>query len=78
MLCNKIYRCVETFVSVILFNSFPTVSLHKKAAIHQVTTMLAASKNVIFPGAGARVITKVSGHQYWWLADGYDLEIRHF
>ena len=51
--------------------------------------MLATSKNVLFPGrnlqlitgtddpspTGARVITKVSGHQYWWLAGGYDLEI---
>ena len=25
-------------------------TLHKKATIHQVTTMLATSKNVIFPG----------------------------
>ena len=28
--------------------------------------------------AGARVITKVSGHQHLWLAGGYDLEIGHF
>ena len=28
--------------------------------------------------AGAQVIIKVSGHQYQWLADGYDLEIGHF
>ena len=28
--------------------------------------------------AGAWVIIKVSGHQYWWLADGYNLEIGHF
>ena len=27
---------------------------------------------------GAWVIIKVSGHQYWWLAVGYDLEIGHF
>ena len=26
----------------------------------------------------AWVIIKVSGHQYRWLADGYDLEIGHF
>ena len=26
---------------------------------------------------GTRVIIKVLGHQYWWLADVYDLEIRH-
>ena len=54
--------------------------------------MLATSENVLFPGhnylltigtddpslAGARVIIKVSGHQYQWLAGGYDLEIGHF
>ena len=64
-------------------------SLSKKATIHQVTTMLATSKNVLFPGhnhllttgtdvsslAGARVIIEVLSHQYWWLAGGYDLEI---
>ena len=57
------------------------MALRKKATIHQVTTMLATSKNVLFPGhnhllttgiedpsfAGARAIIKVSGHQYWWL-----------
>ena len=41
-------------------------TLHKKATIHQVTI------------AGTRVIIKMSGHQYWWLAGGYDLEIGHF
>ena len=55
--------------------------------------MLDTSKNVLFPGqnhllttgtddpsvlAGARVIIKVSGHQYWWLVGAYDLEIGHF
>ena len=24
------------------------------------------------------MIIKVKGHQYWWLAGGYDLEIGHF
>ena len=66
-------------------------TLRKEATIHQVTTMLAASNNVIFPGhnhllttgtddpslADARVIIKVSVHQYWWLAGGYDLQIGH-
>ena len=28
--------------------------------------------------AGARAIIKVLGHQYWWLAGGYDLDIQHF
>ena len=54
--------------------------------------MLATSKKVPFPGhnhllttgtddpslAGARAIIKVSGHQYRWLAGGYDMEIGHF
>ena len=61
----------------------------QKATINQVTTMLATSKNVLFPdhnhllttGAddpsltGTRMIIKASGHQYRWLAGGYDLEI---
>ena len=25
-----------------------------------------------------RAIIKVKGHEYWWLAGSYDLEIRHF
>ena len=67
-------------------------TLRKKATIHQVTTMLTTSKNVLFPGhnhllttgtddpslAGTQAIIKVLGHQYWWLAGGYDLEIGHF
>ena len=54
--------------------------------------MLPTSKNVLFPGpnhlqttgtddpslTGAQVIIKVSGHQHWWLAGGYDLDIGHF
>ena len=47
--------------------------------------MLATFNNVLFPGhnhllttAGIQTIIKVSGHQYWWLAGGYDLEIGHF
>ena len=64
-----------------------------KNTIHQVTTVLAISKNVLFPGynhlhwwpftliitlAGAQAIIKVSGHQYQWLVGGYNLEIGHF
>ena len=54
--------------------------------------MLATSKNVQCPGhnhllttgtddpslIGAQAIIKVPGHQYQWLASGYDLEIGHF
>ena len=64
----------------------------QKATIHQVTTTLVTSKNVLFPGhnhllttsiedpllAGSRAIIKGSGHQYHWLAGGYDLEIGQF
>ena len=67
-------------------------STAQKATIHQVTAMLATSKNVIFPGhnhllttciddpslTGAQAIIKVSGHQYWRLAGDYNLEIGHF
>ena len=66
-------------------------SVCKKSTIHQVTTALATSKNVLFPGhnhllttgtddpslAGVRAIIKMSGHQYQCLAGGYDLEIGH-
>ena len=27
---------------------------------------------------GAWAIIKVMGHQHWWLAGGYELEIEHF
>ena len=64
----------------------------KKATIHQLTTMLSTSKNVLVPGhnhllttsadepsfADIRTIIKVSGHQHRWLAGGYELEIGHF
>ena len=68
------------------------LSLAKKVTIHQVTTVLATSKKVLFPGhnnllttsaadpslTGAQAIIRVSGHQRRWLAGGYDLEIGHF
>ena len=70
----------------------PSSNTAQKATMHQVTTMLATSKNVLFPDhnhllttatddhslAGTRVIIKVSGHHYRWLAGGYDPKIRHF
>ena len=48
--------------------------------------MLATSKNELYPGhshllrtgtddpslTGTRAIIKVSGHQHWWLAGGYN------
>ena len=54
----------------------------EKATIHQVTTMLATSKNVLFPGHNHLLTTgtddptlslspegqRVQGHQYQWLA----------
>ena len=46
-----------------------------KATIHQVTTMLATSKNVLFPGHIHLLTTSTDG---WWLACTYDLEIGHF
>ena len=66
-------------------------NLGKKAAIHQVTTVLATSKNVLFPGhyhllnTGTDYLTLdycsstfEKCHQCGWLAGGYDLEIGHF
>ena len=54
--------------------------------------MLATSKNVLYPGhnhlpttgtddpllTGTWAIIKATGHQYRWLAGGYNLEIGHF
>ena len=74
------------------FYQYVKWSLGKKGIIHQVTTMLATSKNVLFPGHNHLLTTsaddltlwlspkqqRVKGHQHWWLAGGYDLEIEHF
>ena len=64
----------------------------QKNTIHQVTTMLATSKNVLLPGYNHLLTTsaddptlsllpqrqRVKGYQHRWLAGGYDLEIGHF
>ena len=34
--------------------------------------------DTLLAGAGDWAIIKVLSHQHWWLADGEDLEIRHF
>ena len=63
----------------------------KKPTIHHLTTMLATSKNVLFPGhnhllttstddpplASTRAIIKASGQKYRWLVGGCNLEIGH-
>ena len=55
------------------------ITLRKKATIHQVTIMLATSKNVLFPGhkhlltIGADDTLIIA-----WSSGGYDLEIGHF
>ena len=36
------------------------------------------TEHLIITLADARAIIKLSGHQYWWLAGGYDLEIGQF
>ena len=67
-------------------------TLRKKATIHQLTTMLFTSKNLLFPGYNHMLTTGaddpslwlssksqlVKGHQHGWLEGGYDLEIEHF
>ena len=56
----------------------------QKATIHQVTTILATSKNVLFPShnhlltTGADDVTPRLSPQCQWLAGGYDLDIGHF
>ena len=77
---------------IVLYKAVLQITLYQKATIHQVTTMLATSKNVLFPGhnhlltIGADdpsltddwTIINVSGHQHRWLVGGYELEIGHF
>ena len=66
--------------------------LDKKSSVQQLTTMLATSKNVLFPGHNPPLTTgaddptlwlspkhqQVKGHQHTWFAGGYDLETGHF
>ena len=60
-----------------------TLTLRTKATIHQITTMLATFKNVLFPGPNHLLTTgtddptllspksqRVKGDQYQWLAGG--------
>ena len=62
-------------------------TLGKTDTIHQLTTMLATSKNALFPGHNHLLTTgaddpklflspdrqQVNGHPYRWLAGGYDI-----
>ena len=63
---------------------FPLPSCHyraKKPTIHQVTTMLATSKNVLFPGHNHLPTTSTDNpiQQFdYRLSASYDLEIGHF
>ena len=64
----------------------------KKATIHKATTMLATSENVLCPSLNHLLTTGTDdpmlwlsserqwakGHQYMWLAGGYNMEIGHF
>ena len=68
------------------------VTQRKKVTIHQVTAMLSTSKNALFPAHNHLLTTgvddltlklspehqRVKGHQYRWLAGGYDLEVELF
>ena len=68
------------------------VALYWKVSIRQVTTMLATSKNLLFPGHNHLLTTgtddpilwllpayqRVKGQQDPWLSGGDDLEIGHF
>ena len=93
MAMNHLRRAVSKMLSIIKIITVVRPTTAQKATIHQVTTTLTTSKNVLFPGhnhllttcrttddpslAGAGAINKVSSHQYQWLVDGYDLEIGH-
>ena len=59
------YSCVLTFVTWCsgLFNgpNFCVLALCKKATIHQITTMLATSKNVLFLGHNHLLTTSTDG-----------------
>ena len=46
---SALMQCVSSTSSVVVMQLFPFVQC-KKATIHQVTTMLSTSKNVLFPG----------------------------
>ena len=93
------YVLINTSIQIVLFlvnhrdrKHTQKRSLGKQATIHQVTTMLATCKNVLFPGHNHLLTTcsddlilwlspdhrrEVKGHQYRWLEDDYDLEIGH-
>ena len=75
---------------IVITVAFYTV---QKATIYQVTTMLATSKHVLFPGHNHLLTNgtddqttfwlspehqRVKGPQPWWLAGGNDLGIGHF
>ena len=49
----------------IIHHSF--VTLGKKATIHQLTTMLATSKNVLFPGHNHLLSTRADDPSLWLL-----------
>ena len=78
-----LFRCM-----ILLAGLCNTRNFHcaKKATIHQVTTMLATSKNILFSGHNHLLTTGTDDptlwlspkDQYRWLAGRYDLEIGHF
>ena len=84
--------CWANICHIMIWGKNLQITLRKNITIHQVTTMLATSKNVLFLGhnhlltngtddpslTGAWSIIKMSDHQYRWLAGGYDLDIGHF
>ena len=79
LLETEAYICVYYWMYFCRTN----ISLHSKATIHEVATMVATCENVLFPGhnhllssstddlslAGTRAIIKLLGHQYWWLVN---------
>ena len=79
------WELADFMVIKLFYLCMPHQAQCKKSIIHQLTTMLSTSKDVLFPSHNhlcwwpdtftiawvpARVIIKVSGHQYWWLPPG--------
>ena len=57
------YNVMVLFVHETKTNELRNLTLHKKATIQQVTTMLATSNNVLFPSYNHLLNTT---DQYWW------------
>ena len=72
-LSNKKQKCYAVMNTSRKYNPFPQ---RKKASVHQRTTVLSTSKNVLF--LGHKHLLTTGADDPLWLTCGYDLEIGHF